>query len=153
MTNRRDFLLAFGAALATPSWVLANPGALTASDALAKLNLGSLILIDIRTPEEWHATGVAQGAWPLDMTQRTFGAKLIRAIESNPNHDIAVICRTGRRSAYLVEVLAKNDITGVLDVSEGMAGGRNGTGWIPSGLPIVTAKEALAAMPADLVVK
>ncbi len=153
MANRRNFLLTIGAVLAAPSIALANPGILTADDALTRLKQGGLILIDVRTPEEWQATGVAKGAWPLDMTQRSFGPDLVRAIEANPNHDIAVICRTGRRSAYVVEVLAKNDITGVLDVSEGMVGGRNGRGWIPSGLPTVSADEALAAMPVGLVVR
>jgi hypothetical protein len=47
-------------------------------------------------------------------------------------------------------VLAKNGVTGILDVSEGMAGGPNGKGWIPSGLPVVDAMVSLKAMPKDL---
>lgn len=153
MTNRRCFLLGLGSAIVLADLAQADPAILTAKQANDRLQQGRLILIDVRTPEEWRGTGVAAGAWPMDMTDPAFGPGIVRAIGANPDHDIAVICRTGRRSAYVVEVLAKNGITGVLDVSEGMAGGRNGRGWIPSGLPTVSAEEALAGMPADLTVR
>ncbi|WP_372885186.1 rhodanese-like domain-containing protein [Shimia sp.] len=153
MKTRRDFLIGLGAAVVLPSLAVAEGGVLSAGQAMQGLADGTLILIDLRTPEEWQDTGVARGAWPLDMTQHSFGGDLLRVIERNPQHQVAVICRTGRRSAYMVEVLERNGIHGVLDVSEGMAGGRNGRGWIPSGLPTVTAEEALARLPGDLTVR
>ena len=148
--QRRVFVggLAAGVGLATAGQ--AEGMVLTAQEALAGLEGGDLILIDIRTPREWQDTGVARGAWPMDMRDRRFGARLTGVLERNPDRRVAVICRTGNRSGYLVEVLARNGITNVWDVSEGMAGGPNGKGWIPSGLPIVTARAAQDAMPVDL---
>lgn len=150
MMNRRHFTVMSGLAVVLPIAACGKEDGLPAADALAAMQDGSLILIDIRTPGEWAETGVAQGAWPLDMTAKTFGRALQTVIQRNPDRNIAVICRTGSRSGFLVGVLKENGIEGVLDVSEGMAGGRNGTGWIKSGLPIVSASEALAALPKDL---
>lgn len=152
MIDRRTLIAAFGSALAMPMAARASLETISALDAYARMQAGTLILIDLRTPPEWHETGVAKGAWPLDMTQRQFGGWLLAAIERNPNHQVAIICRTGNRSGRLMQLLAQNGITGVLDVAEGMAGGPRGTGWIPSGLPVVPAQEAYDTMPKDLTV-
>lgn len=152
MIDRRTLIAAAGAALALPTAALASLEVISATEAYARMQAGTLILIDLRTPPEWQETGVAKGAWPLDMTQRQFGGWLLAAIERNPNHQVAIICRTGNRSGRLMKLLAQNGITGVLDVAEGMAGGPRGTGWIPQGLPVVPAQEAYDAMPRDLTV-
>lgn len=150
---RRTVLAMLGAgavALALPGAALAQGQTISATDALAGVEDGSLILIDVRRPEEWDQTGVAKGAWLLDMTHEQFGPRLMAVIEQNPNHRVAIICRTGNRTGYLSKVLAKNNISGVLDVTEGMAGGPRGKGWIPTGLPIEKAQDAYDAMPKDL---
>lgn len=150
MMDRRAFVMALGAACAVPAVAGANPGILTPQEAHDTMNAGNLLLVDIRTPDEWKQTGVAEGAWPLDMRDRKFGPNLMAMIDRNPDHKISVICRTGNRSGYLVGVLKKNGIHGVLDVSEGMVGGRYGPGWIKTGLPIVAAYQALGDVPKDL---
>ena len=151
MQNRRSFLLALGGLVLAPTFGRAENGLLAAQAALDGVAAGELILIDIRRPEEWQQTGVAKGAWPLDMTARDFGPKFLAVLERNPNRKVAIICRTGNRSNYLMGVLAKNGITGVLDVAEGMAGGPRGKGWIPSGLPVVSGAEAVETLPQDLI--
>ncbi|MEP2530815.1 rhodanese-like domain-containing protein [Shimia sp.] len=147
--NRRMILGAIAAFSMSSGIVLAGDGLMSAPEAKQNMDAGRLILIDIRTPQEWADTGVAEGAWPMDMRHRQFGAKLMSVLERYPDRDIAVICRSGNRSGYIVDVLASNNIQRVLDVTEGMAGGRNGKGWIPTGLPVVSAHEALAAMPSE----
>ena len=150
MISRRTVLAATGAALVLPSTAMADGRTITAQQANERLQKGELILIDVRTPQEWQQTGVAKGAWMLDMTHRDFGGWLMTAIQRNPDHEIAIICRTGNRTGHLSKVLKQNGITGVLDVTEGMAGGPRGAGWIPSKLPVVSAQEAFDAMPKDL---
>ncbi|WP_299353653.1 rhodanese-like domain-containing protein [uncultured Shimia sp.] len=148
MLTRRTFMLSSTAfAVALPAYADAT---LTPEQALSGIDEGSLILIDVRRPEEWQETGVAKGAWLLDMTDKQFGPRLMAVLERNPNHQVAIICRTGNRTNYLMSVLAENKIEGVLDVSAGMAGGPRGNGWIPSGLPTVSAQDAFDAMPKDL---
>ena len=148
MLNRRALMLTMVAFVAAPAATAETT--LTPAQALAGMEAGSLILIDVRRPEEWQETGVAKGAWPLDMTHKQFGARLMAVLERNPGQQVAIICRTGNRTGYLMKVLAENKIEGVSDVTAGMAGGPRGKGWIPSGLPTVTAEEAYSAMPSDL---
>lgn len=154
MINRRTFFLGLGGAVTMPSLSLANQGsnpvAVTAQAAHEAVAAGEMILIDVRTPGEWMQTGVAEGAWLLDMTDDAFGPRLLAVLERNPDHEVAIICRTGNRTGYLMEVLQKNGITRVRDVSEGMAGGPSGKGWLRSGLPTMEAKAAFDAMPKDL---
>ncbi len=153
MIDRRVFLVSSSVALTLPALAFADAGLIAAQDALDRMATGQLILIDVRTPPEWQQTGVAQGAWPLDMTHRDFGGWLMAVIERNPDRQVAVICRTGNRTGRLMQVLKQNGIEGVLDVTEGMAGGPRGKGWIPTGLPVVPVQEAIAAMPKDLTLR
>ncbi|WP_425074481.1 rhodanese-like domain-containing protein [Sagittula sp. S175] len=108
---------------------------IAADEAYRQAQAGEIILVDIRTPEEWQQTGVAEGAIGLDMTQDDFVASLVKLREANPDTPLALICRTGNRSGYATEALAKQGFPGLADVKEGMAGGRNGEGWLNRGLP------------------
>ncbi|WP_294226943.1 rhodanese-like domain-containing protein [uncultured Shimia sp.] len=153
MLTRRSFVASLSAASLAPSLTLANPTTLSASDAHAGLKSGNLILIDVRTPQEWQETGVAEGAWPLDMREEAFGSWILATLERNPTHQVAIICRSGNRSGRLMQLFSQNGIKGVLDVSEGMLGGSRGKGWIPTDLPVVSIQEAYNAMPKDLTIK
>ncbi|WP_204115724.1 rhodanese-like domain-containing protein [Shimia biformata] len=150
MIFRRTLIAALAGFFVTPTLGFASEDVLSATRANVMIEAGELILIDIRRPDEWEATGVAKGAWPLDMRQQAFGGWLIETIARNPDRRIAIICRTGNRSGQLQTILKKNNINDVLDVSEGMVGGPNGKGWIASGLPVVSAAEAIDAMPKNL---
>jgi rhodanese-related sulfurtransferase len=103
--------------------------------ALARVRDGSLVLVDIRRPDEWALTGVAVGAVPLDMREEGFVAALDRLIEGDRATPIALICARGGRSRKLAAQLTAAGFTGVLDVSEGMLGSAAGPGWIARGLP------------------
>ena len=105
----------------------------TAYEAAQK---GEIILIDIRTPREWAETGIGEGAIALDMREKDFVQNLVRLRQDNPETPLALICRTGNRSGYVVQTLAQQGFPGLVDVSEGMAGGPNGQGWIARGLPV-----------------
>ena len=106
--------------------------------------------MDIRTPEEWRETGVAQGAWPLNLYDESFPERLFLARDLAEDRPVALICRTGNRSGGVMQRLRTSGYTNFLDISEGMAGSAAGPGWIKSGLPIVTAEEAIANLPAAL---
>jgi hypothetical protein len=47
--------------------------------------------------------------------------------------------------------LRQRQVTGFIDVAGGMMGSRGNPGWIASGLPVVTAEVALAALPTSLI--
>lgn len=106
---------------------------LTAFNAARK---GEIILVDIRTPQEWAETGIGEGAIALDMRAPDFVRSLVTLRKTYEDKPIAMICRTGNRSGYVVQTLAAQGFPGLVDVSEGMAGGPNGKGWLARALPV-----------------
>lgn len=121
---------------------LAEPPILSAPEAKAKLDAGDLILLDIRSRQEWRETGVAKGAWPVSMHERDFGQRLQAILASYPPEQIGLICATGGRTAHVLSILERNGISGIADLSEGMMGNRRGPGWIARGLEVVPLDEA-----------
>lgn len=126
--------LPFGASLARAQSP-AGIGYLGPDEAHAAAKAGEIILIDIRRPEEWLETGIAEGAIGLDMTQDDFIPALIALRQANPAKPLAMICRTGNRTGHVTRTLADSGFPGLVDVSEGMVGGHNGKGWLKRGLP------------------
>ena len=129
-------LAAIPSALAqTPDAV---PSVLTAEQANAAASAGKLILIDIRSPDEWKETGVPASGYAISMQQKRadFLAGLEKATGGVKSRHIALICATGSRSSFLSGWLKSYGYTRISDVSEGMMGGRNGKGWIKTGLSV-----------------
>lgn len=96
-----------------------------------------IVLIDIRRPEEWAATGSGAGAHRLDMRRPDFLDEVFRLAEGDRTRPIAVICARGVRSARLSNAMAEAGFTNIIDVPEGMIGSPAGPGWIARGLPLV----------------
>lgn len=147
--SRREALAgmmaATGAVFGFPGIALANGHVLMADDARAMMEAGDLVLLDIRRPEEWEQTGVAEGAWPVSMHEADFGNRLVEILQQYGPDQIAFICRTGNRSNFLRSQIEDQGVPGIRDVSEGMMGNGRAPGWMVRGLPIVSAQEALAA--------
>ena len=113
---------------------------ITPDEARAKALAGEIVLIDIRRPEEWASTGIADVALTADMTSADFIQTLLAIRDQNPSTPLALICRTGNRSGYVSGELYKAGMTNVIDVVEGMAGSGIGPGWATRGLPVRAAE-------------
>ena len=136
-----SFLAVF---LAVAQFARAEPPILSAPDAFTAVEAGEIVLLDIRSRQEWTETGLAEGAWPVSMHERDFGVRLQAILNRYAADQIALICATGGRTAHVVMVLEQNGIQGVIDVSEGMEGNPRGPGWIARGMSVVTLSDALA---------
>ena len=141
--SRRSFL-GGGAVVVVGTTVFLNsvqsqpadtPGTMTPAQAYAAVTAGTLILIDIRRPDEWRATGIAKGAIPIDMRRDDF-ADAVAAQRGQTTLPIAVICARGVRSRRTTAALEGAGFNEIIDVPEGMLGSRAGPGWIASALPI-----------------
>ena len=118
-----------------------SPGPqLSAPEAHRRAQTGELTLIDIRRPEEWRQTGVAQGAVRIDLRQPGggpgFADAVLRQVDGNRDAPIALICRTGNRTTQMQQVLLEQGFTQVYNIREGMAGSAAGPGWVRQGLPV-----------------
>lgn len=122
----------------------------TAVEAFDALLQDRIRMLDIRSPEEWQETGVARGAWPVSLHDERFPERLFAARDLAETRTVALICATGGRSGAVMANLRKSRYDSFIDVSEGMLGSRQGPGWIKAGLPIVTAQEAISALPSTL---
>jgi rhodanese-related sulfurtransferase len=118
---------------------MSTPGGkavLSPQDAFDKAKSGEIILVDIRTPEEWAQTGIPEGAIALDMRAPEFVQTLAKLRQDNPETPIALSCRTGNRSNYAVTALTQQGFPLLVDAHEGIAGGSNGPGWLAANLPV-----------------
>jgi rhodanese-related sulfurtransferase len=106
-------------------------------EVLVAVQAGDLMLIDIRRPDEWDGTGMAEGAQPLDMRRDDFVAALTTLAAGELDRPIALICARGVRSDRTSARLLDAGFTNIIDVPEGMLGSAAGPGWLERGLPVV----------------
>ena len=136
--------LALGLAALVGAVLLLDPGSappyaggtLSVAEAHRRAATGEVLLIDIRTPDEWRASGVPEGGYPLDIRREDFAVALQDLARRHPGTPVALICATGGRLARLAADLTEAGLTGVLDVPEGMHGSKAGPGWLAEGLPV-----------------
>lgn len=97
---------------------------------------GEILLVDIRRPDEWAATGSPAPAHRLDMRREDFTQALLRLTQGETDRRVALICARGVRSSRLANRLSEAGFTNIIDVPEGMLGSGAGPGWIRAGLPV-----------------
>lgn len=102
-----------------------------------------LILIDVRRPEEWVETGIADVATEIDMRSPEFLKRVTDLRAANPDKAIAFICAVGSRSAGLANWFSRRGFDNIVDVRAGMIG-RNG--WLANRLPV---RRAPGTHPSD----
>jgi rhodanese-related sulfurtransferase len=135
--TRRQFSTWMGvAAFSTLALPAGAEGVLNAPQAYAQAKAGKIILIDIRTPEEWSETGVATVAKTLDMRRDDFVTVLDRLLGGDRSKPVALICARGVRSSQLSRTLRQAGYSQVIDVPEGMLGSYAGPGWLSRDLPV-----------------
>lgn len=114
--------------------------AISAVEAYRQVENGSLLLIDVRSPDEWSATGVARRALRLSIENAfdddDFVQQVLAILWGDRSRPLAIICASGQRSLRVWNLLVANGFSRVLDVAEGMTGSEHGRGWIASGLPV-----------------
>ncbi len=122
---------------------------MSVADAHKKALAKELILIDIRTSDEWKDSGVPASATPLTMHQsaaRFFGG-LDRLTLFDKSKPIALICATGVRTTFLQKILRKEGYSNIINVAEGMYGSKFGPGWLKAGLPVKRYTGAKSSTP------
>ncbi|MFK7870483.1 MAG: rhodanese-like domain-containing protein [Roseobacter sp.] len=109
---------------------------LTPTQAHQAAERGDVVLVDIRRPDEWAATGVGEGAQAIDMRRPDFTKELLSRAGTT-DRAIALICARGVRSRRLSQALNDAGFTRIIDIPEGMLGSGAGPGWLATGLPVV----------------
>lgn len=113
-----------------------NGSRISVADAHEQAVDGRVLLVDIRTPREWRASGIGEGAVPLDLRREDFVDVLTQMTGGDQAAPVALICARGVRSARLSNRLIEAGFTNIIDVPEGMLGSAAGPGWVRAGLPV-----------------
>jgi len=80
---------------------------LSPADAAKRVAEGKAILIDVREPAEWAASGVAEPAVLLPMSDFNGEQKLWKPfLEKNAGKELILYCRSGNRSGQVAAKLA-----------------------------------------------
>ena len=108
---------------------------MTPPEVLEAMRRGEVLLVDIRRPDEWEETGIAEGAVPIDLRNDDFVAAVAEAL-GGTDRPVALICARGVRSDRTGARLAEAGFTRIVDVPEGMLGSAAGPGWLERGLPV-----------------
>ncbi|MGI3183961.1 rhodanese-like domain-containing protein [Nioella aestuarii] len=125
--NRRIFL-SFGSAAAlaiAAAGFLFGRGGRPENLTLASLSGESLasdpsvLLVDIRRPEEWQDTGVVEGALLITYADRDSFLSEVRP-HLQEGQSLALICRTGNRTSRASRQIAGLVDVPVIDVAGGM---------------------------------
>ncbi len=108
----------------------------TAAEAYALAKVGTVKLIDIRSPDEWRQTGIGEGAVKISMHEPGFISRVDALLDGDRSRPIALICARGNRSRRMKSLLNEAGFTNVINVSEGMLGSEAGAGWLKRKLPV-----------------
>ncbi len=109
------------------------PPEVTPVEASAYMDTRDVVLIDVRTPEEWAESGVAEGAERVTLQDPDFMTRVEAILDNDKDADVAFICRSGGRSAAARDQLIEAGYESVTSVTGGTLGEE---GWIASGLPV-----------------
>ncbi len=134
------FLVAMLAVASIQAALGEGGGRIGAAEAADRLQAGKLVLVDIRTPQEWRATGIPAGArrsdWWQDGGRRQFLRDIMAFTDGDRARPIAVICARGGRSSQAFRLLREQGFREVYDIGEGMLGSRAGPGWLARKLAV-----------------
>jgi len=93
----------------------------------------SPLIIDVRTPAEWHATGIIPNSHKLqgfDDNGQFDAARWtteLNKLKSSPDQPVILVCRSGNRSGKIGEILVQQGAQNIYNLNGGIQG------WIRSG--------------------
>jgi len=112
---------------------------IAADQAMRLAASGKIVVVDVRSSQEWQQTGVPAGARLVTIHQPDgligFIDAMGDALGENRSRPIALICAQGNRSSVASSALAQAGYTQVYNIREGMFGSPDGPGWLARGLP------------------
>lgn len=143
---RTAAMAAVAAALALAAMLWLRPGPdnpdamIAAQEAHRRALAGDLVIVDVRSPEEWRRTGVPEGALTVTIHHpgglEGFAQAVADAVGGDRDTPLAVICAAGVRSSRAQAYLRAHGFDRARDISAGMLGRPGMPGWLDQDLPV-----------------
>jgi len=114
---------------------------LSLEEALNQYEKGNILIIDIRTSNEWKMTGIIPDSVLINMhddnhqERKEFLEELKKKLSLNQNKNIAFICASGARSKIVSDFLVNEGYSNIFHIPDGILGKQN-DGWLFQGYPI-----------------
>jgi len=141
MNNSTSLYLVLLAWLGFMSSAFAQENDISAAQAHEWASKGEVILIDVRSKDEWEQTGLAINSHPISMHQKGGIPKLkedlLALLKGDKSQAIALICAGGHRSGRVQDYLKSQGFEVIYNVKDGMVSGWFSQGWIDQGLPTI----------------
>ncbi|WP_198245018.1 rhodanese-like domain-containing protein [methane-oxidizing endosymbiont of Gigantopelta aegis] len=106
---------------------------------------GDVLIIDVRTPEEWKQTGVIPGSVPLQFFDKDGNALTqtwltqFDQLRKSPDQPVILVCRSGHRSGLVGNFLTKKlGLEHINHLSTGLKS------WLKAGKPVKPVCQASA---------
>ena len=125
--DRRRLMISGGLVVGAALWLgwIPTPGG--AAENLTSRHLTTaelqgdpgILIVDIRSPGEWHDTGVIQGALLVTYSDAESFLRQV-APQLAPGQKLALICRSGNRTSRAARQIAPLTSHDVINVSGGM---------------------------------
>jgi len=104
---------------------------------------GDVLIIDVRTPEEWKQTGIIPGSVPLQFFDKDGNALTqtwltqFDQLRKSPDQPVILVCRSGHRSGLVGNFLTKKlGLEHINHLSTGLKS------WLKAGKPVKPACQA-----------
>jgi rhodanese-related sulfurtransferase len=107
-------------------------------EAHADVQAGTAMLVDVRRPDEWEATGVPAGAELLTMNDPAFLSRIEALTGGDKARRLLFTCRTGARSGSVQQALHDLGYSNVVNVRGGFIGNGVDPGWSQVDLPVAS---------------
>lgn len=124
-------------ALCVPFVSAAEPGDLGAEQLAAMQHDQNALIVDIRTEQEWAATGIIPNSQKLEFFDAEGQYDIeqwldkLNKLRTSPDQPVVLVCRSGNRSGKVGQLLAqKFDIKNIYHLKNGILP------WIKTGNPI-----------------
>ena len=109
------------------------------NEQILKLSKSNIPIVDVRRNSEWHQTGVVPNSILLTFFDKNGNYNFeewYKKLRLNINEEkpIILICRTGRRTKIIAEMMDKNLDNVIYNAKDGI------TSWIDAKLPIIKLK-------------
>jgi len=101
-----------------------------------------IVLLDVRTQEEWDNVGKPDGdkiglkTYFLEIRRDAFFdfVQEFKNLNISQDKEVLVICASGERSQITAELLSRENYKSI-NISDGFMGSQEGEGWKNNGLP------------------
>ena len=109
------------------------------NEQILKLSKSNIPIVDVRRNSEWHQTGVVPNSILLTFFDKNGNYNFEEWYEKlrlniNEEKPIILICRTGRRTKIIAEMMDKKLDNVIYNAKDGI------TSWIDAKLPIIKLK-------------